>query len=494
MINKHLGNIIFAVLAVLIIAGGHFYIKSAGREYRLNYEAPYMMKEIVSVSVDETSSGSVEILGWEKTDSGCFADLRSVSPGKVYLVFESPEYTGIEVLYIHKDGVITSNYFFGDCTGVSNVIFCIFLYLAALSGFFLYKYLKLVRIKRYSYVSILFLGLDIFVFFCAISQLEALNSKNGIYGALSSITEMPQLFVVVTLPVVLLTTVVVTVSNIRLIIREGRSWRNLLAFFLGIFLGLGAVVPSVISAFLQSTDLINVHNEIGAGRFAEMFLEDITAAVVMYFECILIGTIIVSIRSARNIPAFDKDYIMILGCQVRKDGTLPKLLRSRADRAMDFAKMQKDATGKDIIFVPSGGKGSNETIAEGEAIRRYLMEKGIDGGRIIAETVSSNTEENFRFSAEKMKEHNGSSDYKAAFSTTNYHVFRSGLLAEKQGLDIEGIGSRTKSYFWINAFVREFIATVVSEKKTHFKVAAILLLITGISVLSAYISEVILVR
>ena len=36
---------------------------------------------------------------------------------------------------------------------------------------------------------------------------------------------------------------------------------------------------------------------------------------------------------------------------------------------------------------------------------------------------------------------------------------------------------KTKSYFWVNAFIREFIATIVSEKKTHIKVILFLFLI-----------------
>jgi uncharacterized SAM-binding protein YcdF (DUF218 family) len=190
-------------------------------------------------------------------------------------------------------------------------------------------------------------------------------------------------------------------------------------------------------------------------------------------------------------PAFDKDYIIIHGCQIRKDGTLTKLLQSRADRAIEFANMQKEHTNKSIIFVPSGGKGSDEVISEGEAIKRYLLEQGISEEQILEETKSTTTEENFRFANDLIKEHHGSDDFKLAFSTTNYHVFRSGMLAESLGIKAEGIGSKTKRYFWINAFVREFIATIYERKKTHIKVVGILFLINIISIVMMYISEVV---
>ena len=38
---------------------------------------------------------------------------------------------------------------------------------------------------------------------------------------------------------------------------------------------------------------------------------------------------------------------------------------------------------------------------------------------------------------------------------------------------MEGIGSKTKVYFWINAFIREFIATLVSERVKHVVVLGV---------------------
>ena len=66
------------------------------------------------------------------------------------------------------------------------------------------------------------------------------------------------------------------------------------------------------------------------------------------------------------------------------------------------------------------------------------------------------------------------SDAKIAFSTTNYHVYRAGAIAQEQGINVEGIGAKTRTYFWINAFIREFIATIVTNIKTHaFMITAI---------------------
>ncbi len=41
---------------------------------------------------------------------------------------------------------------------------------------------------------------------------------------------------------------------------------------------------------------------------------------------------------------------------------------------------------------------------------------------------------------------------------------------------LKGIGNKTKTYFWINAFIREFIGTLYSEKKKHIIVFTIILI------------------
>ena len=72
----------------------------------------------------------------------------------------------------------------------------------------------------------------------------------------------------------------------------------------------------------------------------------------------------------------------------------------------------------------------------------------------MPECESTNTLQNMEFSKKLIEQR--TSEGKVAFSTTNYHVFRGGMLAGQAGLQAEGMGSKTKWYFWPNAFVREF--------------------------------------
>ena len=94
------------------------------------------------------------------------------------------------------------------------------------------------------------------------------------------------------------------------------------------------------------------------------------------------------------------------------------------------------------------------------------------------EDKSVNTFQNIMFSRDRIKEDAGGLDgIKAAFATTNYHVFRGYLLSRKHKLDAQGISAKTKWYFYPNAFLREFVGLLVGRKL--FILAIILVLLGG---------------
>ena len=123
-----------------------------------------------------------------------------------------------------------------------------------------------------------------------------------------------------------------------------------------------------------------------------------------------------------------------------------------------------------------------------DIICECLVEQGVDESNILVEDTSKNTYENFKNSMELIRENGGNDESKIAFSTTNYHVFRSGLTAARQGIKAQGTGSRTKAYFWINAFIREFIATLYAQRKKHIKVIALIFILTLFTVTLVFIS------
>ena len=245
-----------------------------------------------------------------------------------------------------------------------------------------------------------------------------------------------------TFPFLLLFSVALVISNLSLIRHEGFRPVNVLGIALAICLVGGEV-------FLYARDYAV------SGSVREVMLYDLVtnllAAIYLYFECMLLGTIVADVLAARYEPKQDKDFIIVLGCAIRKDGTPSPLLRGRLDRALAFAKAQEAETGKAPIFVLSGGQGADECVSEAECMRRYLAAQGVPEERMLLEDKSTDTAENMAFS--KIIIEQQSLHAQIAFATPNYHVFRSGLKARRVKMRAQGMGCISKWYFWPNASV-----------------------------------------
>ena len=118
-------------------------------------------------------------------------------------------------------------------------------------------------------------------------------------------------------------------------------------------------------------------------------------------------------------------------------------------------------------LVPGGGQGPDEVISEAQSMRDYLVSQGVRPDRIVLEDRSATTNENMEFSRKVIEEHAGrdAGELLVGFSTTNYHVFRGYVCAHRAGMAVQGMGSRTRAYFWPNAFLREFAGLLASRWK-----------------------------
>ena len=332
--------------------------------------------------------------------------------------------------------------------------------------------------QKYSYKIIMNLGLLIFINVNIIRQIDLLIANLHVLNIIdiyNNTLKSFSYFAMLTLPCIIIISIYSIITNIVLIKKEGFAPTRMLGIILGLLalLGLGGsqAIYYLLSKVLVGTDK----------QFIRYTLDICINATLSYFYTLIIATLYCNVKAASHIPSFDKDFIIILGSKVRGDGRLTPLLKGRVDKAIEFAKMQYEATKKKIYYVPSGGKGNDENIAEAKAIKEYLLKKGINEDDIIIEDKSTSTYENMKFSKNKIDKLN--KDAKISFATTNYHVFRSGIIANNQGIDVEGVGSKTKWYFYTNALIREFVANIVAEKKSHIILliminASLLVLIT----------------
>ena len=177
----------------------------------------------------------------------------------------------------------------------------------------------------------------------------------------------------------------------------------------------------------------------------------IIISLVSLVSVLIISILAIVIASGVSVPDKGADYVIILGAQVR--GNNPSYnLATRLDKAYHYLKDNKDTRA-----IVSGGKGPGEDISEAEAMKIYLINKGIDEERIIMEDKSANTDENIEFSKKLISDIHS----KVVLVTNNFHVYRSIKIAKKQGLNnIQGLGSSIRWYTVPNLCLREAIAVL----------------------------------
>ncbi len=258
-------------------------------------------------------------------------------------------------------------------------------------------------------------------------------------------------------------------TAVRLIKREGRKFSN----FMGVFFG-GVILLWLIFIPYLSTKELPI--------FASYLLLIVSEGVSYFLFVFLVYiTLVITYQVFRR--SKHVDYIIVLGAGLLGDKVTP-LLASRINKGIEIARKQERITGKLPILVFSGGKGADELISEAEAMQRYAVEQGISQEMTIIEKHSTNTKENFAFT-KKILDDIAPASYKALFVTNNFHVFRAALWAKKAGIKANGIGSKTKLYYSLNALIREYIGVLAMNKKFH---AVTLILIFVISTLFFIIS------
>ena len=128
------------------------------------------------------------------------------------------------------------------------------------------------------------------------------------------------------------------------------------------------------------------------------WLKGVLCAGMSFFLATYIAFLSYSLATAASskarldaLPEDEQLTVMIFGCYIR--GEEPgRTLTTRLDAALSLLKRYPNA---DCIV--SGGQGSNEAISEAEAMRRYLVSRGIAGERITLEDRSTNTSENLEY-------------------------------------------------------------------------------------------------
>lgn len=154
-------------------------------------------------------------------------------------------------------------------------------------------------------------------------------------------------------------------------------------------------------------------------------------------------------------PTGQEKVMVVLGAGLR--GNKPsRLLRNRLDKAYEYYTQKPE-----IMIVTTGGQGRNELCPEGQAMKEYLMEKGVPADHIISEEKSTSTEENFAFSRELMEQAGLQTDDPVLVVTNDFHCYRGRQYAAMAGFtQVTSLAAPTPFTAVIPCWLREVAALV----------------------------------
>lgn len=185
-------------------------------------------------------------------------------------------------------------------------------------------------------------------------------------------------------------------------------------------------------------------------RLIKLLILLVMAAVIIYagivgYVCIREGSVQTDVPDADNY-----DAIIVLGAQVKRDGTPNVQLGWRLDAAYDAYAQKK------VPVVVCGAQGKDEPVPEAEAMKTYLMGKGVSEQDILTDPDSFNTNQNLKNAAALLKKIQGIR--KVLIVTSDYHVPRAMALAKDLGFDACGMGSPCKPEYWLKNHAREALS------------------------------------
>lgn len=259
-------------------------------------------------------------------------------------------------------------------------------------------------------------------------------------------------------PFVLIITMLI--SGIRLIRREGFSLPHMLSLGFSVCYIAYLLIWPMLSD-IRKNDFFN---------FLYVYLSFVFFFTLSIFAMYTISNFLNLLRNRRKIYR----YIIVLGSGLRNGTEVTPLLAGRIQKGIEAYHQNP---GSRLVF--SGGRGSDEALSEGEAMKYYAIEHGVPKEDILVETQSVNTEENLKFSYQMIQQDAEGEMGNLLVVTNRYHVFRALLLSKHLGISCDGRGSRTKLYFSLNALVREWIAYLVFWRRTYVIVLGVSFFILG---------------
>ena len=194
-------------------------------------------------------------------------------------------------------------------------------------------------------------------------------------------------------------------------------------------------------------------NEWGNYGFGKFFMKTAKIGLTIFFISFFIITSIV-IQNGAKTPDKDADAIIVLGAALHGWDVSPALAQR-----LDTAKQYWDENHVSYIVV-TGSQGPQEDRTEAEAMKEYLINKGVPADVILIEDKAHNTKQNFIYSKKILDDIYQNEYYNIVYVTNYFHTFRAGLLAEKIGFHAQGLGAPVTIYMLPNYYIREYFSVI----------------------------------
>ncbi|MCM1991145.1 YdcF family protein [Oceanirhabdus seepicola] len=185
----------------------------------------------------------------------------------------------------------------------------------------------------------------------------------------------------------------------------------------------------------------------------EKFLDGILIVTLVFFFS---GEMLIQ-NGLREESNSRMNNMVILGCGLEENGEPSQMMKNRLDAALEYL-FENDI--ENIIV--SGGQGSDEKFTESLVMKKYLVKNGIKSDKIIEENKSTSTFENLSFTKDIITkiEENKNGKLRIVILTSDFHMFRSKLIAEELGFTATGVPSSISMIEIPQRHVREYFAII----------------------------------
>lgn len=198
--------------------------------------------------------------------------------------------------------------------------------------------------------------------------------------------------------------------------------------------------------YLRNNNFIKINKSL---RITISLIVIVTFSTFLIFEALIISKNI-------NNKMEKNDYVIVLGAGLR-GSTMSTMLRYRMEKSLEYLELYPNTK-----VIVSGGQGPDEDIPEAEAMKDFLVMRGITEENIIMEDKSTNTMENLIYSKEIIEKDENYENKQISLITNGFHVFRAEFLAKRVGLELKGMPARSYIYAIPNFYVREYFAFIKS--------------------------------